>query len=143
MLLLLGVCLIFTTACGDDEDDMESGPDLTARVVGSYDGTYFERTDGNFGPNYNGRAFTSVTKIDNNTVRISNGASIEAIFDVTMENETDFSAVNVDIPVLAGRDITVRGALTPGLTPAEDVLMLVATDAVNTQFRITFTGTRR
>lgn len=145
LLLLLGVSLCFTSACGgdDEDDDMESGPDLTTRIVGSYDGTYFERTDGNFGPSYNGRAFTSVSKIDNNTVRIANGVSIDAVFEVTMENETNFSAEGVDKPVLAGRDITVEGSLTPGATSAEDVLTLVATDAVNTQFRITFTGTRR
>lgn len=143
LLVLLCAALLCSPACDDEEDQMDAGPDLTTRIVGSYDGTYFERTDGLFGPSYNGRALTSVSKIDNKTVRIANGVSLDAIFEVTMENETEFSAQNVDIPVLAGRDITVEGSLSPGNTTAGDELTLRATDAANTQFLITFSGVRR
>ena len=144
-LLLLALAVFIFPACGgnDEDDDMESGPDLTTRIVGSYDGTYFERQDGNFGPSYNGRAIVSVRKVDNTTVSISNGASFDATFRVELDNESTFNQENVNLSIIGGRDATITGMLTPGATMAEDVLTFQGTAASNPQFRISFTGTRR
>lgn len=142
-LFLLPYLFLFILACGGDDEMMDMGPDMTARIVGSYDGTYFETVGGSFGPNYNGRALTAVTQLDNNTIRIANGVSPDAVFTATLTSETEFIGTDISIPNFFVEDLRIEGTLTLGSTPAQDSISYVATSAANPALRMTFRGTRR
>lgn len=138
----LSLFVLLASGCGGDDDGPGmAAPDLSARIAGSYDGTLVERLDGNFGGSFNGRAIVNLRAVDATTVRITTGANIDVVLDVTLSDETTFSATDVTYALEPGK--TVAGGLFVTGVGTDSLSFTVTDPNPSSAFRVRFDGLRR